>query len=194
MFIQNDLLNFSGNKILLLVRLVLTNAVFAYCMKLVLSRDRKEGDIKIVMFIAALSDYVLSHRPDTTLTLATAVVLISPQELYCLFAPFTAVVFFDSELGSHLYNPFFITAVVGYSLLARGFLKGTTSLLSKGEIHNEKLSIWSSYFTGASIVAIASILTSELLASRFIVLPVYYAATVCLVCYVYYRSPVKLDK
>ena len=177
---------------MLVVRLALVNIVLAYGFRLMLARDRREGDLKAVLLVAALTDYVLSHRPETTLTLATAVVLISPQELFCIFAPFTVVALFDSERGSHLLNPLLLLTAVSYWWLSQGFLVGITQLQPQEGMQATKLRGWANSFACASAVAIASILTSTVVNTRWAVMPVYYSATAALVAHVYYNLPIKI--
>ena len=150
--------------VLVVIKTLIFNLIAAGALMFATSKQNKNGLIKLILFVVSLSDYLFTFRSESSLMMASAVILISPQEQGLIFPTFTVMAFIESQQDQDANSPLILFAVIAYALLASNFLQASQNVFRK---ENSLKTIFSSEDNRSTLMATDSSVLEKTITSIY---------------------------
>jgi hypothetical protein len=125
------MVNHKNGPLLLIAKLLIINLVNVVAIMMTISKYNKKGLIKTILFVVSLTDFLFSFRSESTLLMAVAIILMSPQELGQIFPTFSVMVFFEQEQDSHVSNLILLCLIFAHAYLSKGFMEASQTIFQE---------------------------------------------------------------
>lgn len=128
--IQLDLQSHTGWKALFVGKIVVLNVIIVVGLIVAASKHNKNGLIRLILFVASLGDYLFTYRAESTLILAIAIALISPQEFKPFFSSFVVMAYYELDDQFHSHSVFHLLYLGAYFYFTNNFIAISQEMLS----------------------------------------------------------------